>query len=146
MEGDQVSLHVCVGAIFLWKTSFYYHFRRTLFLVSQVDMIIVQGVRIDEVTDHLFQDLLSSALQIQGPIYLGPRDIRVLLGQYHKGIPSLESVFSRSGHRHSSRDIWQGGRQIKQTLGVMTNIFHVELSPQHSPSHVAFYDLWSEHK
>ena len=35
---------------------------------------------------------------------------------------------------------------MKEILGLMTNIFAVELGPQHSPSHLACYDLGSEHK
>ena len=36
--------------------------------------------------------------------------------------------------------------QMKGTLALMAYILEVELSPQHSPSHLAYYDLVSEHQ
>ena len=77
--------------------------------------------------DHLLQDLLGAALQIQCPVYTGSRDIRVLPGHHHKWMPPLETMFSSSRQRGSWRDIWKGGIQMKETLGLMTNIFEVEL-------------------
>ena len=35
---------------------------------------------------------------------------------------------------------------MKEILLLMTYILEVELGPQHSPSHLAYYDLVSEHQ
>ena len=46
----------------------------------------------------------------------------------------------------SWRYMWQGGSHMRETNGLMTHIFEVQLGPQLSPSHLACYHLVSEQK